>query len=142
VQDKLKSVAKDQCPSLEPRPVQAWEMTTGFIEIPYFPPSPVLALKAVSQLLRPDKDREVPGFPVRCVGVDELHAAFLNESRTRGRRLAPRTGNPGVWFSLGENHEEAFHFGLHPLQNCPRDTPKMPLRFLANTTPLPESAAV
>ena len=29
-------------------------------------------------------------------GVDELHAAFLNESRTRGRFLGPRTGNPGI----------------------------------------------
>ena len=96
MQGKLKSVAKDRYPILEPRPVQAWEMTTVFIEIPYFPPSPVLALKTVSQLLWPDKDREVPGF----------------------------------------------HFGLHQLQNCPRDTPKLPLRFLANTTPLPESAAV
>jgi hypothetical protein len=105
VQDKLKSVAKDRCPILEPRPVRAWETTTVFIEIPYFPPSPVLALKAVSQLLWPDKDRE-------------------------------------VWFSLGENHEKACHFGLHQLRNCPCDTPKMALRFLANTTPLPESAAV
>ena len=25
-----------------------------------------------------------PGFPVEPVGVDELHAAFLTESRTRG----------------------------------------------------------
>jgi hypothetical protein len=53
-----------------------------------------------------DKDREVPGFPVRFVGVDKLHAAFLNESRTRGRCLVPLTGNPGVWFSLEENHEK------------------------------------
>jgi hypothetical protein len=37
-----------------------------------------------------------PGFPVKFVGVDELHAAFLNESRTRGRCLVPRTGNPGI----------------------------------------------
>jgi hypothetical protein len=37
-----------------------------------------------------------PGFPVKLVGVDELHAAFLNESRTRGRWLGPRTGNPGI----------------------------------------------
>jgi hypothetical protein len=37
-----------------------------------------------------------PGFPVKRVGVDELHAAFLNESRTRGRLLGPRTGNPGI----------------------------------------------
>ena len=26
-----------------------------------------------------------PGFPVEAGGVDELHAAFLAESRTRGR---------------------------------------------------------
>jgi hypothetical protein len=25
-----------------------------------------------------------------------FHAAFLNESRTRGRLLGPRTGNPGT----------------------------------------------
>jgi hypothetical protein len=37
-----------------------------------------------------------PGFPVKPVGVDELHAAFLDESRTRGRCLVPRTGNPGI----------------------------------------------
>src|ERR1700677_311501 len=36
-----------------------------------------------------------PGFPAKLVGVDELPAAFLNESRTRGRCLVPRTGNPG-----------------------------------------------
>jgi len=36
-----------------------------------------------------------PGFPVKFVGVDELYAAFLNDSRTRGRYLGPRTGNPG-----------------------------------------------
>jgi hypothetical protein len=52
----------------------------------------------------------VPGFPVKFVGVDKLHAAFLNESRTRGRCLVSRTGNPGVWFSLEENHEKAYHF--------------------------------
>jgi hypothetical protein len=34
-----------------------------------------------------------PGFPVNC--VDELHPAFLNESRTRGRCLVPRTGKSG-----------------------------------------------
>jgi hypothetical protein len=35
------------------------------------------------------------GFPVEFVSVDELQAAFLNESRTRGSCLVPRTGNPG-----------------------------------------------
>ena len=43
-----------------------------------------------------------PGFPVKSVGVDKLHAAFLNESRTRGRRLGPRTGNPGNGFAVGD----------------------------------------
>jgi hypothetical protein len=38
----------------------------------------------------------IPGFPVKFVGVDQLHAAFRNESRTRGRCLVPRTGNPGI----------------------------------------------
>jgi hypothetical protein len=36
---------------------------------------------------------------VKFVGVDKLHAAFLNESRTRSRFLVPHTGNPGI--SLG-----------------------------------------
>src|ERR1700739_3416584 len=36
-----------------------------------------------------------PGFPVDLFGVGELHAAFLNESRTRIRWRCPVTGNPG-----------------------------------------------
>jgi hypothetical protein len=36
------------------------------------------------------------GFPVKLGDVDELHAAFLDESRTRWRCLVPRTGNPGI----------------------------------------------
>jgi hypothetical protein len=32
-----------------------------------------------------------PGFPVELNGVGELHAAFLTESRTRGRWLVPRS---------------------------------------------------
>src|ERR1700733_667932 len=38
----------------------------------------------------------VPGFPVKLDGVGEHQAAFLDESRTRGRLLAPRTGNSGL----------------------------------------------
>src|ERR1700677_2081236 len=37
-----------------------------------------------------------PGFPVKSIGVDALHAAFLNEGRTRGPLFGPRTGNPGT----------------------------------------------
>jgi hypothetical protein len=38
----------------------------------------------------------IPGFPVNLGGAAKLNAAFLNESRTRGRLLVPRTGNPGI----------------------------------------------
>jgi hypothetical protein len=36
-----------------------------------------------------------PGFPVGIGGVGELHAAFLNESRTRGHVQRCVAGNPG-----------------------------------------------
>jgi hypothetical protein len=39
--------------------------------------------------------RASPGFPVDLVGVGELLAAFLNESRTRGCWRRPVAGNPG-----------------------------------------------
>jgi DNA-binding transcriptional MocR family regulator len=32
---------------------------------------------------------------VKLGGLDKVHAAFLNESRTHGRFLVPGTGNPG-----------------------------------------------
>jgi hypothetical protein len=35
-----------------------------------------------------------PEFPLKFSGFAELHAAFLNESRTRGRWMDKRTGNP------------------------------------------------
>src|ERR1700688_1244972 len=37
----------------------------------------------------PCSPQRTPGFPVELPGVDELHAAFLNESRTRTRRWLP-----------------------------------------------------
>ena len=36
-----------------------------------------------------------PGFPVEVSGADEFHAAFLNESRTRGPVRRSEAGNPG-----------------------------------------------
>ena len=36
-----------------------------------------------------------PGFPVELGGIGELHAAFLTESRTRGRWLVPRSRKSG-----------------------------------------------
>jgi hypothetical protein len=47
--------------------------------------------------------QRTPGFPVELPGVDELHAAFLNESRTRTRRWRPvqeiRAHGPKMDFS-------------------------------------------
>jgi hypothetical protein len=61
--------------------------------------------------------RASPGFPVDLVGVGELHAAFLNESRTRGRWWRPVAGNPGrpsfsAHVRWGEGHPSDF---LRPL---------------------------
>jgi hypothetical protein len=36
-----------------------------------------------------------PRFPVKLRGVSELHAAFFNESRIRGRWWRRVVGNPG-----------------------------------------------
>jgi hypothetical protein len=36
-----------------------------------------------------------PGFPVDIGGAGELHAAYLTESRTRGRFQCSVAGNPG-----------------------------------------------
>ena len=36
-----------------------------------------------------------PGFPVRLGGVNELHAAFFTESRTRCHGWGRAVGNPG-----------------------------------------------
>ena len=50
---------------------------------------------------------------MKFVGVDELHAAFLDESRTPGRRLVPRTGNPGQSVQV----DSGFHFFSHGLHD-------------------------
>ena len=52
-----------------------------------------------------------PGFPVKFGGLDALHAALLNESRTRGRLLVPRTGNPGISLVFREMWDTTV---LHP----------------------------
>jgi hypothetical protein len=43
-----------------------------------------------------DLSTTLPGFPVDIDGVGELHAAFLTESRTRGRFQGSVAGNPGM----------------------------------------------
>jgi hypothetical protein len=57
-----------------------------------------------------------PGFPVRLGGVTDLHAAFLNESRSRGRRLEQRTGNPGISLVFREMWDTA---NLNVRDGCP-----------------------
>jgi hypothetical protein len=74
-----------------------------------FQSMPAPGLKSASRVSKPARSLYPPTlfpsrmtgaphleFPVKFVGVDELHAAFLNESRTRGLLLVPRTGNPGI----------------------------------------------
>ena len=53
-----------------------------------------------------------PGFPVELVGVDELHAAFLNESRTRGRIQRSVQEIRGCHYCL-----QLLQFGLLLLKN-------------------------
>jgi hypothetical protein len=57
-----------------------------------------------------------PRFPVDLVGVGELHAAFLDEGRTRGRWWGPVAGNPGrpsfsAHVRSGEGHPSHFLCG-------------------------------
>jgi hypothetical protein len=54
---------------------------------------------------------------VKFVGVDELRAAFLDESRTRGRCFVPRTGNPGKSVQV----DPGFHFFSHGLHDPSKD---------------------
>jgi hypothetical protein len=58
-------------------PKRTWAENDIFRLLFLSPPLPVDRLK----LLWPS-----PGFPVELAGVDELHAAFLTESRTREQR--------------------------------------------------------
>jgi hypothetical protein len=53
-----------------------------------------------------------PGFPVEIDGVGELHPAFLNESRTRGRWWRPMAGNPGRPVFFGPRTPTAHRGGL------------------------------
>ena len=44
----------------------------------------------------PDDGCLTSRIPVKLVGVDELHAAFLMKAAHRTIILVPRTGNPGI----------------------------------------------
>jgi hypothetical protein len=57
-----------------------------------------------------------PGFPVRCGGVNELHAAFLVESRTSGHRWGRVVGNPGsfAFFAKGGIQESRYQRSCIP----------------------------
>ena len=61
-----------------------------------------------------------PGFPVEVGGVVDLHAAFLEESRTRGSVWCCVTGNPGT---LGRGPPSASlrsRLGQRPVRNAAR----------------------
>jgi leader peptidase (prepilin peptidase) / N-methyltransferase len=53
------------------------------------------ALYGLGTILLRGRD-DTPGFPMKFGGDDTPHAASLDESRTRGGRSGPRTGNPGT----------------------------------------------
>ena len=64
-----------------------------------------------------DKPRGIPG---RCPRA-EVTAGEMEEGvglKAVSQLLWPDR-DPEVWFSLEENHEKAYHFGLHQLRNCP-----------------------
>jgi hypothetical protein len=89
---------------------RAWEAVTGSFCLRRNRPEPfrviawralntfgnLTAAKCVQWNLKLGGSLAAPGFPVKSIGVDALHAAFLNESRTRGPLFGPRTGNPGT----------------------------------------------
>jgi hypothetical protein len=70
---------------LEPvRWVQGWDTTTVCIEIRGTPPFAKKTRRMGTRLgLFQEQWWGFPGFPVGRVGIKELHAAFLTESRTR-----------------------------------------------------------
>src|ERR1700689_1003200 len=66
---------KPNAPPNMPQPSPRLTLLLSKRRFPRYPPGRAKALPLYTP----------PGFPVEFVGVDELHAAFLNESRTRGR---------------------------------------------------------
>ena len=65
-----------------------------------------------------------PGFPVRRGGVNELHAAFLVESRTSGHRWGCVVGNPGSFahFAKGGIQESRYqHSRIPPFAKNAKD---------------------
>jgi len=65
-----------------------------------------------------------PGFPVRRGGVNELHAAFLKESRTSGHGWGCVVGNPGsfAFFAKGGIQESRYkHSRIPPFAKSAKD---------------------
>src|SRR5271156_5463002 len=65
-----------------------------------------------------------PGFPVELGGVGALHAAFLNESSTRGfvqRSVAGNPGPVGMTIHLQGSSVCRRGYGLMASQNCHPD---------------------
>jgi hypothetical protein len=65
-----------------------------------------------------EKGGASPGFPVKLVGVAEVHSAFLNECRTAVVFSAAyrKSGSPG--FPLGEAAGGANRYGTSAAGKC------------------------
>jgi hypothetical protein len=92
-------------------------------------------LRPKSFISHPSRVPHTPGFPVKFDGVGKFHAAFLNESRTLGRRLEPRTGNPGISLVFREMWDTAAFNPKPSTQNQPTgnwtSAPRSPRRTWA-----------
>jgi hypothetical protein len=82
-----------------------------------------------------------PGFPVRLGGGNELHAAFLIESRTRAHGWGRAVGNPGPLRSLQRVGYATVGIeirGIPPFAKNAKDgAPGDLLRFLPSTKNAP-----
>jgi hypothetical protein len=68
-----------------------------------------------------------PRFPVEPDGFHELHAAFLNESRTRRHRIEPRTGNRDISLVFREMWEmRTLMFFASGVENWPAERSGIP----------------
>jgi len=63
---------------------------------------------------------------VKFGGFDEFHAAFLNESRTSGRILVPRTENPGISLVFREMWDSTAVNPSFPVSNSIEETGRVP----------------
>jgi hypothetical protein len=104
---------------------------TGLVAVVWFCPSASTAAKVGRHPSICHPDRSEPGFPVELGGVGKLHAAFLTESRTRGRWRAQRNRKSGFAPVGMTNLRVAAHLGsgggggTEPNNEVPTPTKKL-----------------